>query len=138
MIKIGTYSNEDAIRILGTDPEICNTARLNQVSGPAYTAFKDDKPVACGGIRTVGVGEVWALYSPEIVLNENERSSEFIKSEQRRKDVEEILTQTRLWLETMMRNERLWRLYSESPESEANKKFLRHLGFRMIEAFLRG
>jgi hypothetical protein len=137
MIEIHKFSVDDVCSITGTN-ELVQAARINQIAGPAYTAFKDGKPVACGGIRTVGVGEAWALYSPEILLETKKRQQAFITSEQRRNDVDEIATKSLLWLNNMIRNESIWRLWSECPTPIPNQKFLKHMGFTKVEAFLRG
>ena len=117
-IKFIKFSVEDAFRILGNIDDI-NTARLNEVSGPAYSAFHNGELLGCGGIRHLGIGEAWAIYTE--------------KAKEHRK---ELLRQSRLWLDKMMRDEKIWRLWSEAPEN--NQNFLKHMSFRKTEAFLRG
>lgn len=118
-VNVVKFSVEDAIRIGGI--ELADAARLNQISGPAYSAFLNDKLVACGGVRIVGVGEAWALYSPEALKHK-------IK----------LLKHSRIWLDNMTRNESLWRIWSECPEPKPNQNFLEHMNFNEVKAYLRG
>jgi len=120
MIKFLKFNPEDACKILGSVDEV-NAARINQISGPAYTAVDDDRILGCGGIRVLGVGEVWALYSEE--------------AKAKKKD---LLVHTRYWLDRMMREKSLYRLWSECPEPLPNQNFLKHMDFRKLEAYLRG
>lgn len=119
-IQFIKFSVEDAFHILGNLDNI-NAARLNEVSGPAYSAFHNGELLGCGGIRALGIGEAWAIYT--------EKAKEHKK---------ELLKQSRIWLDKMMRDERIWRLWSESPKIETNQNFLKHMGFRELQAFLRG
>ena len=119
-IKFIQFSVEDAFRILGNLDDI-NSARMNMVSGPAYSAFHNGELLGCGGIRNLGIGEAWAIYTEK--AKEHKR---------------ELLKQSRMWLDKMMRDERIWRVWSETPEIEANHNFLKHLNFREAKAFLRG
>lgn len=119
-IEFHKFSVDDACCILGSNDEI-NTARINQIAGPAYTAVIDGKPVGCGGVRVAGVGEAWALYS-----------------EQTKETRKELLRHTRYWMDRIIREESLWRLWSECPEQLPNRNFLEHVGFAKVQAFLRG
>lgn len=119
-IQFVKFSVEDAFRILGNLDDI-NSVRLNMVSGPGYSAFHNGELLGCGGIRQRGIGEAWAIYT--------EKAKEHKK---------ELLKQSRIWLDRMMRDERIWRVWSETPKIEANQNFLKHLGFRELQAFLRG
>jgi len=44
-------------------------AEMNELQGPAFTGLYEGKIVGCAGIRVLwpGVGEAWAIFSPEIV-----------------------------------------------------------------------
>ena len=113
------FSVDDAFAIDG-NTDRANIHRLNQQTGPGYTVVEDGKILGCGGIRTQGIGEAWALYSPE--------------AKDRRR---ELLEKTRYWMDMMAREERLWRIWSEAPIAP-NVNFIKHLGFEKIEAYLKG
>ena len=120
-IKVVKFSVEDAYHILGNLDEV-NMGRLNQVSGPAYSLFHKGELLGCGGIRTVGIGEAWLMLTEEA-----------------KKHKRDLLTHCRMMIDKMMRDEKIWRVWSESPEDKPkNKNFLKKMGFRKTEAFLRG
>ena len=117
-VKIVKFSVEDAIRIGGV--ELSDVARLNQIAGPCFSAIVDGNVVGCGGVRISGVGEAWALYG--------DKAKEMKLS---------LLKQTRIWLETIMREHSLHRIWSECPDMP-NENFIKHLNFRKLDAYLRG
>jgi len=123
-ITFEKFSVEDACHLLGSNDEL-DTARINLVTGPAYSAYLNNQLVACGGIRVRGIGEVWAIYS------EKAREDNFTRNKQ-------IVVNTRAWLDRIIRDERLWRVWSESPQAKPNQNFLEHMRFRKLPAFLRG
>lgn len=123
-ITFEKFSVEDACQLLGSTDEI-NTARLNLTTGPAYSAFLNGKLEACGGIRVRGVGECWAIFS------EKATEDNFARKKQ-------IVVNTRSWLDRIIRDERLWRVWSECPEAKPNQNFLEVMKFRKLQAFLRG
>jgi len=123
-IRFLRFNVDDACILQGSTKDI-NAFRLNQVSGPAYSAYLNNKLVACGGIRTVGIGECWAIYSPKA------REDSFERKRQ-------IVVHTRAWLDRIIRDESLWHVWSESPKAKPNQNFLEHMGFRKMPAFLRG
>lgn len=118
-IKIIPFMSEDLMHLEGV--EIAPEARMKHISGPAVSAFLDDKLVACAGIQTEGIGEIWASFSNEALEKKLT-----------------LLKKCRTELEGMMRIHRIWRLWSESPDTKPRVNFIEHLGFRKIEAFLRG
>lgn len=118
-IKIVKFSVEDFQRITGSN-DMIDAARLNQTAGPCYTALQGKKVLGCGGVRILGVGEVWAMNSEEA---KNMKLS--------------LLRETREWLEVIMRNHAMQRLWSEAP-IPCNQNFIEHLQFRKLSAYLRG
>ena len=118
-IQIVKFSAEDFGRITGNN-EMIDTARLNQIAGPCYTAIKDGKVLGCGGVRVDGVGEVWAMNSEE---------AKGMKLS--------LLRESRAWLDVIIRNNALQRLWSEAPVP-CNENFIKHLNFRELKAYLRG
>ncbi len=118
-IQIVKFSVEDMLAI---DPNLSDVARLNQIAGPCYTAVQGKKVLGCGGVRVDGVGEAWALYS--------DKAREMKLS---------LLKETRAWLEIIIRNNALQRIWSECPELR-NERFIKckQLNFRKLEAYLRG
>jgi len=123
-IVIIPFMAEDLIRLQGT--EIAPEARLKHVSGNAVSVFLDDELLCCAGIQTEGIGEAWACFSEEIkkklTLNQKCNTLERCAAE----------------LEGIMRVHRIWRLWSENPDTEMRVKFIKHLGFHKIEAYTRG
>lgn len=118
-MKIIPFMAEDLMRLEGV--EMASEARLKQISGPGLSVFLDGKLVACAGIQTEGIGEVWASFSEEAI-----------------KKKVTLLKECRGELDGMLRVHRIWRLWSESPDTEQRKNFIEHLGFRKIEAYTRG
>lgn len=117
-VEIVKFSVEDMLKIA---PNLSDVARLNQQTGPAYTAIHEGKVVGCCGVRIDGIGEAWALYSDKA-----------------KKDLSlSMLKKTQEYLELIMRNHALYRLWSESPTSE-NENFIKHMDFRKLTAYLRG
>lgn len=119
-ITFEKFTVEDACQILGSNDEI-DTARINLVTGPAYSAFLNNELVACGGVRVLGIGEAWALYDKKAL--EKKLS---------------LLKHSKAWLNRIIRDEKLWRIWSECPEPKPNQNFLEHMKFRQLPAFLRG
>lgn len=109
MTEIKKYSPNDAI-FLSQDESKRAAAHLNQVAGPAFTLFSDKKPIACGGVRIYGVGELW------MISNDKNRKNH-IKS---------IYSTSKKEIEKMIRENHLWRVMAERNESDA---WLKHLGF---------
>lgn len=120
-IQVKKFQPEDMLHIIGNTEESAANARLNQVSGPAYSYFLDGKLVGCGGVRIAGVGEAWACYAPEAMKHKSG-----------------LLLHSGATLDQIKRDEHLWRLWSESPEQKPNQNFLKHLNFREVKAYIRG
>jgi len=120
-IQIVKFSAEDFARITGNS-DMIDVARLNQIAGPCYTAIQGGKVLGCGGVRVDGIGEAWAMYS--------EKAKEMKLS---------LLRETRAWLDTMIRNNTLQRIWSECPKPQ-NERFIncKALNFRKLDAYLRG
>ena len=118
-IKVIPFMAEDLMRLEGL--EMAAEARLKHISGPAVSAFLDGELVLCAGIQTEGIGEVWLSVS-----------------EDAKKQKLTLLKKCRGELEGMMRVHKIWRLWSESPDTDARINFIKHLGFRKIEAYTKG
>lgn len=120
-IKIRKFQPEDMINLLGCTEEIAANARLNQVSGPGFSYFLDNEIVGCGGVRIAGVGEAWAVFSPETL-----------------KYMWDLFSHSKAVLEKIIRNESLWRLWAETKLKDRNHElFLKRLNFQKREAFVR-
>jgi len=118
-IKIIPFMAEDLMHLDGV--EMAPEARLKHVSGPAISAYIDDELVCCAGIQTEGVGEVWASFSEKAL----ERKLTLLKK-------------CRAELEGMMRVHKIWRLWSESPDTGPRMNFIKKMYFRELTAFVRG
>jgi len=111
MIK--PYEPQDAIDLCGDETKRA-AANLNQLAGPAFTLFLDKKPIACGGVRIYGVGELWMLTNDK----------------NRKNHIKDILRASRKQIDKMIYENSLWRIMAERNEADA---WLRHLGFRESE-----
>lgn len=109
MTEIKPFNPNDAIKLCGDEKQRPN-ANLNQAAGPAYSLYLNKKPIACGGVRCYGVGELWMLTTDE----------------NREKYTKEILRASKEQIDLMIRENHLWRLMAETDKSES---FLKHLGF---------
>ena len=119
-VEIVRFTVEDAIALDGST-ELTDAYRLNQQTGPCWTAVHEGEIVGCCGVRIDGVAEVWANYSQK-AKNDLKLS---------------MLKKTQLYLDKVMRDHALYRLWSESP-IDKNCNFIEHLGFRKLPAYLRG
>lgn len=109
MSEIKPYSPDDAIFLYGDESKRA-AAHLNQVAGPAFSLFSNRKPIACGGVRIYGVGEMWMLSN-----NENRKSH-----------IRDIFRASKEQIDLMIRENHLWRIVAERNEADA---WLKHLGF---------
>jgi hypothetical protein len=98
-VQIVKFTVEDALAMEGSN-ELSNAYRLNQQTGPCYTAVH--------------------------------------KGEKAKKDLKlSMLKQTKIYLDKIMREHALYRLWSESP-IDKNCNFIEHMNFHKINAYLRG
>ena len=111
MIK--PYEPQDAIDLCGDETKRA-AANLNQLAGPAFTLFLDKKPIACGGVRIYGVGELWMLTNDE----------------NRKKHIKSIYRASKEEINKMIRENHLWRVMAERNEADT---WLKHLGFKESE-----
>ena len=63
-LNIRPYKQEDALELL-TDERERSWAKINEAYGPGLTYELDGKIVACSGVRTHGMGEIWAVFGPD-------------------------------------------------------------------------
>jgi hypothetical protein len=96
------YNPADALAIVPKSSDatmnqlLIETARLNAIAGPGYTALLDGRPVGCGGVRTHGIGDAWAVFSPEVLRHKVA-----------------FLRQSKEWLETMKRQYCIWKMWCQ-------------------------
>lgn len=116
MLKASVFSAQDILGIAQImTPERLQNARLNQISGPAFTVSDEKgKVLACGGIRTIGIAEAWALLGD---IKKNKR---------------QVFETCSNYLEQMIRQERVWRVFAEA-ETPESVRLLSHLGFRLAK-----
>lgn len=118
-IEIKPYRMEDALRLL-KDPDEIAWAKLNEVAGPGFTGMFDGKVLGCGGIRIYGVGEAWAIFSPE--------------AKERKK---ELLRQVRSKFKEMIKTANLWQIIATTRNlTPQQANFLEHLGFEKSECYI--
>lgn len=113
------YRMEDALQLL-TDPNDIAWAKLNEVAGTGKTFVKDGKVLGCGGVRNCGVGEAWAIISPD---------AKGMKKE--------LLRLTRDNFEEMIKTLNLWQVFATTKDiSPQQANFLEHLGFEKSECYV--
>ena len=89
-------------------------ANFNINTGTAESFFEDDRLVAVGGIRYVGLGEAWMITPPDIRLK---RAKSLLR------EVRNIFVKTR-------DEKKLLRIFAQS---KISVNFLKHLGFEESE-----
>jgi len=118
-VEIKPYRMEDALQIL-TEPEDIAFAKLNEVAGPGFTGMLDGKVLGCGGIRINGLGEAWAVFSPE---------AKGMKKE--------LLRQSKERFKDMIKLNNLWQIIATTKDiSPQQANFLEHLGFEKTECYI--
>lgn len=118
-IEIKKYRMEDALQIL-TEPADIAWAKLNEVVGLGFTGMVGGKVLGCGGIRNCGVGEAWAIFSPE--------AKEMKK---------ELLRLTRDNFREIIKSLNLWQVFATTKDiSPQQANFLEHLGFEKSECYI--
>ncbi len=118
MIDIAKYIAADAVLITG-DRKKVDMANHNQTAGPGFTVLKDGKPIACGGIRTFGVGVAW------FVMNEEAKKNHPLM----------IIRKAKKAMDEMQRENELCEVFAESENCD---KWLEELGFhKNVNIFVR-
>ncbi len=118
-ITIRPYKTEDALQILD-DPAKIAWAKLNEVAGPGFTWIENGKVLACGGIRTCGIGEIWAAFSPEA-----------------KKKKKTLLGKARSKIEDMIESARLWTIVAPVKDiTPQQANFLEHIGFKKCTCYI--
>lgn len=118
-LLIRQYRQEDALEII-TDPDERAWALLNEVSGPSVSYLLDGKVVACAGIRTIGLGEIWAVFADDA------KELKFTLGKEAKKQLHEMMEAKDLWLVIATVNE---------TTSQKQRKFLEFLGFEKVECY---
>ena len=109
----------DHYRAMGGDPAHLNAAIVSQISGPAYAMIEGKVVLAIGGVRVQGIGQAWAMLSPEA-----------------RKHPKDVLRAARQVIAESMAAERLYRVYAEATVDAP--AWFEHLGFiRQDNLFVR-
>ena len=117
-IQVKQFLPADQVIITG-NRECAELACHNQVAGPGFTIMDGNRPIACGGIRVVGVGIAWFAMTEEARTN-----NPMLVIRKAKKKIEE-----------MQRQQELCELFAESRSCD---KWLEHLGFHKVEnIFLR-
>lgn len=120
MVEVKPYRMEDALQLLKSPGEIA-WAKLNEVSGPGFSGWLDGKLLGCGGIRVYGLGEAWAIFSPE--------AKDDMKIE--------LFRQARKKLKEMIKSNNLWQVIATTRNITAQQaNFLEHLGFEKSECYI--
>ena len=99
------------------DEQKRNLAQLNIDSGLAQSYFLDDKLVAVGGIRMIGLGEAWLAVDPDIKTTHKKT----------------LMRESKTLLDDA-KSQGIWCLFAVNKISE---NFLRHLGFEKKTMYMR-
>jgi hypothetical protein len=119
MNDVRKYRMEDALPLM-EDKELIAWAKLNEVAGPGFTWFADEKVMGCGGIRTAGIGEAWAVFSPEV-----------------KSCKKDLLILTRENFKHIIEQLNLWQVFATTKDiSPEQSNFLEHLGFVKRECYV--
>jgi hypothetical protein len=112
-LNIRPYKQEDALEIL-TDPKERSWAKLNEVSGPGVTYEYEGEIAAVSGIRTYGIGEIWASFT--------DKAKKFKHT---------LLRESKRQLLKWMAQKDLWLVIATVDEGITDKqeRFLKALGF---------
>lgn len=91
---------------------------LNQMAGTAFTLMTDDKSeavLACGGVRSAGIGQMWASFDPDAL-----------------KDFPKLILRTsKDVINECIIRENIYKLYADA--SVNKPAWFKHLGFRLCD-----
>ena len=118
-LTIRKYKQEDALGILKDHDEKA-WALINETYGPGVTYELDGKVVACAGIRTYGMGEIWAVFADDA------KGLKFTLGKESKKQLREMMEAKDLWLVIATVDETL---------TEEQRGFLEFLGFVKTECY---
>ncbi len=118
-MTIRPYEQADALELL-TEPEERAWAKVNEAYGPGITYELDGKVVACAGIRTFGMGEIWAVFGDKA------KEFKFALGKEAKKQVLEMMEEHDLWMVIATVDEKT---------SQQQREFLEFLGFTKTETY---
>ena len=119
VLTIRPYKQEDALELL-TDHKEKAWAKVNEAYGPGVTYELDGKVIACAGIRTYGLGEIWAVFGDEA------KEIKFTLGKESRRQVREMMEKQGLWLVIATCDEKC---------TQTQRDFLEFLGFEKVECY---
>lgn len=118
-MNIRPYKQEDALGLLD-DPEEKAWALVNETYGPGVTYEMDGKVIACAGIRTLGMGEIWAVFG------DGAKGIKFTLGKEAKKQVLDMMDENGLWLVIATVDDEV---------SVPQRRFLEMLGFTKTECY---
>lgn len=118
-LTIRAYRQEDALGLLEKHDDKA-WALTNEAYGPGVTYELDGKVIACAGIRTYGMGEIWAVFSDDA------KGIKFTLGKESIKQVREMMEAKDLWLVIATVDENT---------TQAQRDFLEFLGFEKVECY---
>lgn len=119
ILNIRQYRQEDALELL-TDEEERSWAKINEAYGPALTYELDGKVVACSGIRTHGMGEIWAVFG------EGAKELKFTLGKESKRALKKWMEENDLFLVIATVDKTL---------TKEQREFLEFLGFTKTETY---
>ena len=118
-LTIREYKQEDALGLLKDHNEKA-WALINETYGPGVTYELDGKVIACAGIRTYGMGEIWAVFADDA------KGLKFTLGKESKKQLREMMEAKDLWLVIATVDENT---------TQAQRDFLEFLGFTKTETY---
>jgi len=120
ILTIRPYRQEDALNIL-TDHKEKAWAKVNEAYGPGVTYELDGHIVACAGIRTYGMGEIWACFADEA------KELKFTLCKESKKQIMEMMEMHGLWMVIATVDDKC---------TKEQRDFIEFLGFEKVECYV--
>jgi hypothetical protein len=119
VLHIRPYEQADGLSLVKDHREQA-WALVNEVYGPGVTYEMDGKVVACAGIRTFGMGEIWAVFA------DGAKELKFTLGKESKRQVKEMMEQYDLWMLVATVDEKC---------AQTQRDFLEFLGFTKTECY---
>ena len=120
ILTIRPYVQEDALKLL-TDHKEKAWAKINEAYGPGITYELDGEVVACAGVRTFGMGEIWACF------NGKAKELKFTLCKESKKQIMQMMEMNQLWMIIATVDEKC------TPQQ---REFIEFLGFEKVECYV--
>lgn len=119
VLTVRPYKQEDALGLL-TDHEEKSWAKINEAYGPGVTYKLDGEVVACAGIRTFGMGEIWAVFG------DGAKELKLTLGKESKRQIREMMEKHGLWMIIATVDDKC---------TQQQREFLEFLGFEKVECY---